>query len=259
MGDKEVNNDRLKLAIKALYENEDDEETFNGLVLLIDEYLKDEAKLIIPLVDMYGDFVRDQNNLPEEVYLSYVVNNEGKEYLAAYTDWNEFYVSTRETEQVVGNIVQIDYILEALQNNPDFVGLIINPFSPLCYKVPTEAIRNYIDVPFDPNYRSEKIETIVPEDFPERTRDAIFQYPDLYMRIKRLWLVKEVQEGVEPDTYDLVVQFKDGLNNKIEMDNFMYYISEVMPEYLNLSIVLYGYKEAEELLKDDEFGLIYEE
>ena len=259
MSENEVNNDKLKKAIKALYENENDDDIYNGLNLIIDDLLKKESKLIIPLVDDMGEYVRDQNSLPEEVYLSYVENNDGEQYIASYTDWNEFYGSTGEQDTVVANIVQMDYIYEALINNPDFAGLIINPFSPFCYKVPTEVIRQYVDIPVDIVREKTEIETIVPEDFPERTRDAIFQYPDLYMKIKRLWLVKEVQEGVEPDTYDLIVQFKDGANAKVEMDNFMYYIGEVMPSYLNLSVVLYGYKEADELLKDDEFGLLYED
>ena len=122
-----------------------------------------------------------------------------------------------------------------------------------------EVIRQYVDVPVDIVRDTTAVETIIPDDFPERARDIIFQYPDLYMKIKRMWLVKEIQEGVKPDTYDLVVQFKDGVNAKIEMDNFVYYMEELIPEYLNFSVVLYGFKEARDLLRDDEFGLIYEE
>ena len=67
MSENEVNNDKLKRAIQALYENEDDQDTFDGLNLIIDDYLKKEAWLIIPLMDGDGNYVRDQNNLPEDI------------------------------------------------------------------------------------------------------------------------------------------------------------------------------------------------
>lgn len=181
----------------------------NKIASLQIKYNKDNER------SFYNELTKSEFLLPsivvekDKIKIVKISDNNGNEYIPAYTDWENFSLNEHKEEKIQVVIFTVHDYIKIIQKDLTIAGMVINPYS--TNLVLKRENLNYIKIEEKTIKKNENISIGIPTTYPQKLVDNCILFLKKENTVQQAFLLQMVRETYQKSLV-LVIDEKDDLS-----------------------------------------------